>query len=106
MLINIKYFCPNCKKNLEGKLNPDMPEEAHTEDDIKRAQNYFLSSHKRIEHTNCSGCKKKILIEEQQRRECKVKIVGKGYEKREGAGDTGLRIYYGIFCKDCLLRDK
>ncbi len=102
MLINLLYYCSFCKKEIDGRISTDIPEEDFNEDEIKRTKDYLLSIHKHNEHTVCFNCKKKITPEEFEKKEWKILVIGKGNENPNGPGDTGLRVYTGLFCKDCL----
>ena len=101
-ILKINYNCLKCKRDIEGKISTDISRDMFNQEELDRAKRFLLSQHMHAEHTVCTRCKKKITLDEFARREWGIRIIGKENVKRDMPGDTGLRIYTGIFCKDCL----
>ncbi len=100
--VQIDFYCTRCKKKLKGNVFLDIPDELFDENERKRISDHLLHLHNDQEHTKCAQCGKKIRVGIDPKESWHTHIVGKSYDKPKGAGDTGLRIWFGIFCSKCI----
>lgn len=90
----INFKCDRCKKDYISRFRV---EQELDERELGRLTERLKSDHKRLEHTQCFSCGKKILPGEGR-----VRIVGRQdpsqEDEKKGVVFTMLT---GIFCRDC-----
>jgi hypothetical protein len=101
-VVELKYYCPKCRKDLVGRVYVDMPGEMFNEEEKERIKKFFLSAHYNREHSFCARCKKKIRVGIDPKESWGIRLVGKSYEKPRFPGDTGLILWTAMFCKNCI----